>query len=299
MRQQWAWSLSSILLTACAGTGGQAPIPPEPPRKVAGYDHVSESPRLRFAWNEGAISGEGLEFLTRVGERHVARLRERLRDVPDHRITVILEGPAERPDGSWGRPHVDGLGRVHLYRYGPTHHDYQGAFAHELVHAMRIGRMPHHDWFFEEGLAEFLALRVDDDLRGFPWYGYPVDLVAGQWLDSGAAIPLATLRRDHRRVNGPCRAQAYALRSAFFDWLGRAHGDGPVLEMAHRARAGKLEDYSAIFGEPFEDLAADWHAALEESFREMENAAERARAYRKETPIQYMPVCDETGEVRR
>lgn len=260
---------------------------------------VADSANLRFQWQGDAISPEGLELLQRAGEEYFAATCKMLGEAPASRITVLLEGPAQRSDGSRGVPHVDALGRVHLFQFGPTHHDYLGAFAHELVHAIRIGRLPHHDWFFEEGLAEFIALRLKSELRGFPWYGYPVTIVAGQWVESGAELSMTMLRERHARLNMPCRAQAYALRASFFDHLGRKHGDEAVLRMAREPKAGALEDYVKHVGSDFETLADQWRTALLAEYASIEDAAAQAARYRSETPIRYLPVCDSEGSVRR
>jgi hypothetical protein len=194
---------------------------------------------------------------------------------------------------------VDSFGRVHLYRFGPTWHDYTGAYAHELVHAMRFWRMPHYDWFFEEGLAEFIALRIDDDLRGFPWYGYPVDLVAGQWFMRNEAVLMKVIREEHKRVNLPCKAQTYSLRSAFFDYLGREYGDHAVLDMARQDRAGMLEDYQKYLGRDFQSLSIEWRAAVLHSYEAIAHADSLATAYRTTSPIQYNPACDKDGIPQR
>jgi hypothetical protein len=238
-------TIAAVLL-ALSATAANAQIP--------GYDHIAETEHLRFAWNNGAISDEGLAVMKRTGETYYAAIGDMLGEAPGHKLVILIEGPAERPDGSRAYPRVDRWGRVHLYRFGPTYHDYMGAYAHELVHAMRIGRKPHHDWFFEEGLAEFIALRVDDDLRGFPWYGFPVVVAAGQWLAGGEDIPLATLRDKHRAINQPCKAQSYTLRSAFFDHLGKTYGDDAVLAIAKQDTAGAVGDYEKYFGKDFDTL---------------------------------------------
>ncbi len=267
--------------------------------QVPGFDRFAETEHLSFAWNDGAISDEGLEQMKRDGETYYAAIRDMLGDAPGHKILVLIQGPAQRPDGTWAYPRVDMFGRVHLYRFGPTYHDYFGAYAHELVHAMRIGRKPHHDWFFEEGLAEFIALRVDEGLRGFPWYGFPVVVVAGQWLVSGEDIPLRTLRDRHREINLPCKAQSYTLRSAFFDHLGRTYGNEAVLGMAREDAAGALADYEKFLGKGFDALVAEWRAALLAAFEAVEDATEQAARYRSESPIAFMPVCDANGPVQR
>ena len=279
-----------LLLVACATTALA---------QESGYKYFAETEHLRFAWDDTVASGEGIEVMKRDGEKYYAAIKKMLVEVDNKKITVLLEGPAERPDGSWGYPRVDSFGRVHLYRFGPTWHDYQGAFAHEMVHAMRFWRMPHYDWFFEEGLAEFISLRIDESLRGFPWYGYPVDLVAGQWIVRNEAILLKVVKEEHKRVNLPCKAQTYSMRSAFFDYLGRQYGDHAILDMARQDRAGLYEDYQKYLGNLVQPLAIEWRAAVMDSYAKIPNADSLATVYRTQTPIQYMPVCDLNGDVLR
>jgi hypothetical protein len=187
---------------------------------------------------------------------------------------------------------VDGRGRIHLYTFGPGIESYFSPLAHEMVHVFRIGRSPHHDWFTEEGFAEFVALRVDESLAGFPWYDYPVPVVAGQWIANDEAITLSAMRERHDELNLPCKLQTYSLRAAFFDYLGRTYGDRRVIELAQQQRAGADEDYERLFGKPFAKLEAEWRAALIAEYEAIPDAAEQARRYREESPAQYMPVCE-------
>ena len=145
-----------------------------------------ETKRLIIEWGEGTVTNE-IEAAKREGGRFYSALREMLDHEPKSKITILLRGPFEQPDGRRGYPHVDSGGRIHLFRFGPTYRSYFSALAHEMVHVFRRHRRPHADWFFEEGFAEFVALRVDPSLRGFPWYDFPVIVAAGQCEKSGDA----------------------------------------------------------------------------------------------------------------
>lgn len=159
--------------------------------------------------------------------------------------------------------------------------------------------MPHHDWFFEEGFAELVALRVNEGTRGFPWYDFPVDLVAGQWVAADADLPLPMLRERHGELNLPCKLQVYALRGSFFDDLGRRFGDAAMLKMAARERAGALEDYCEILGADLESLAAAWRERLLARYAAIADAAAQAARYRTESPARYQAVCAPDGTVQR
>lgn len=247
--------------------------------------------QLVLQWAPGAISEEGVAYAEDLGERLYAAIAEMTGSEPKFPVTIVFEGPAERPDGTRGYPRVDGWGRIRLYNFGPTHHSYFGALAHEMVHVFRIHRRPHHDWFFEEGFAEFVARRVDDNLGGFPWYGFDPTLVAGQWVATGQDLPLAELRARHEDLNLPCKLQSYALRYSFFDYLGRTFGDDQVIAMSAAEQAGALEDYPGFFGAEFSALTTAWREDLLARYAEIDDRDELARQYRNESPAQYQPVC--------
>jgi hypothetical protein len=197
---------------------------------------------------------------------------------------------------------VDTDGKIHLYRYEASGESYFSALAHEMVHVFRFDQRKQRgqgaavqyatvDWFFEEGFAEFVALRVDSSLGGFPWYDFSVTIVAGQWIANGEDIPLSDLRAKHQALNQPCRAQSYVLRSAFFDYLGKTYGNDAVLEMAGQEGAGELSHYPRFFKKDFSALEAEWREALMTAYRKTDEVDELARRYRRESPIQYAPTC--------
>ena len=261
--------------------------------KTMSLDQAREGEDFDFYWATGGIEPEGLEYGVSQAERYYKAVRDFLGHGPEDKLQILLLGPAEVEGRRRGSPGVDSQGRIRLFRYGPTYHGYYGALPHEMVHSFRIHRAPHHDWYFEEGFAEFVALRVGKSMTGFPWYEAPVTVAAGQWLVRGGGIPLQILREQHREINMACRAQSYTLRSSFFDWLGRTYGDEPILKMASREKAGALEDYETLIGKPFDVLATEWREAVVKAYHELKDADARAETYRTRTPIQYMPVCHE------
>lgn len=265
------------------------------PSPAVEAERRAETDRFVIVALDPSVTDEEVEMAKAKAERFYEAIRDLLGSEPPGKIVIDLEGPAERPDGSWGYPRVDGRGTVHLYRYTDEPESYFNALAHELVHVFRSGRKPHHNWFFEEGFAEFLARRVDPSLDGFPWYGFPVDLVAAQWIATGEEIPLTALRERHRELNLPCKLQSYALRGAFFDWLGRTYGDETLIAMSEAEEAGALADYERRFGKNLEALEREWREALLAAYREDEEAKSLARRYRQESPAQYQPVCPPGG----
>lgn len=249
-----------------------------------------ETDHLRVEWVDGTLPNV-IDTAKREAERFYDAIARILGEEPDHKIIVMLQGPSEQASGERKAPRVDSLGRIELYSFDPSGQSYFSALAHEMVHAFRFDRRADADWFFEEGFAEMLALRVDSSLAGFPWFDFPVDLVAGQWIVSGEAIPLKAMRDRHHDLNIPCRAQTYSLRSSFFDYLGRAYGDSTVVAMAKREKAGAPEDYVKFFGKGFDALAMEWREALLSSYRGIDGAKEQALRYRTESPIRHVPVC--------
>lgn len=263
-----------------------------------------ETGHLIIEWEEGTLRSE-IDAAKTEGERFHAAVGKVLGGAPKGKITVLLRGAAQRTAGEY--PHVDPQGRINLFRFEPSGKSYFGALAHELVHAFRFfqrldaGSAPDVqyqslDWFFEEGLAEFVALRVDPSLGGFPWYDHPVTVVAGQWILGGDEIPLGELRRGSRPLIRACQAQAYSTLGSFFLYLGDRYGDGPLLEMARLDNPGRSEDYLRFFKKEFAALEADWREFLLNQYRKTDQADELARRYRQETPIQYQPVCKKGKE---
>ena len=99
----------------------------------------------------------------------------------------------------------------------------------------------------------------------------------------------------HRSINQPCKAQSYTLRSDFFDYLGKTHGDAAVLKMAAEERVGEPAQYETFFGADLETLEVQWREDLLGRYRSFEVADEQAQRYR-ESPIKYMHVCEEGRE---
>lgn len=258
---------------------------------LAGFASVvglqTETPHLRLVWVEETTE----ELRRRAGETAEALFHEVVSFVgqgPDGKPMVVLRGEARSGQGgARDYSHVDDDGVIHLFRFTPDVDNYFNAFPHELVHALRIGRKDAADWFFEEGFAEFVRLRIDDGTESFPWFGHPVAVVAAGHLVDGTDIPLQALRSRHAELNQPCRAQAYVLRASFFDWLGTRFGDGRVLAMSREANAGLDAHYLQHFGEQFDALAAAWVDDTVSS-----HDAGRFRAYRETTPIRFVPLCD-------
>lgn len=258
---------------------------------LSGFDSVAgrqtETRDLRLVWVEEADEAS-MRTAEAVAQAQFEAVAGLVGMTPDHKPLVVLRGQARSGPGVRGDyPYVDDHGIIHLFRFAPDVRNYFNAFAHELVHALRIERKDGADWFFEEGFAEFVRLRVDDGTEGFPWFGHPVAVAAAGYVVEGTAIPLPALRERHVELNQPCRAQSYVLRAAFFDWLGRRYGDDKVLAMSREDRAGSEAHYLTHFGEPLAALAARW-----EDEARAHHDASAFRAWREDTPIRFVPLCE-------
>ena len=77
---------------------------------------------------------------------------------------------------------------------------YLGPLGRKVVHAFRREWRENRQrrrglaWsFVEEGFAELMAMRLEPDAVCFPTYGFPLEVVIGQWLVNQEAPPLRTL----------------------------------------------------------------------------------------------------------
>ena len=251
---------------------------------------TSGSEHFDIEWRE-TYDADTRASLEAASDRMWSAVTSFIGESPDQKVRLVFGGPSEQPDGRRDYPRVDGNGTIYLFRFTDDPANHLNALDHELVHALRIDRRQRADWFFEEGFAEFVALRSNASREGFPWFGYPVELVAGQWVASGEDLDLVALRDRHRELNGACRAQAYALRSSFFTWLGDTYGDEIVLTAAAERPAGGNGSWVRHFGAPLATLAERWRTDLSAAFKALPDARASAAAYREQSPIRYQRVC--------
>ncbi len=276
--------LLSFLFAVQAGL----PLQGSPP---SGFSESITTEHFAIFWREAETPTDQVEEVKRIAEQSYLQLQAILgeSELPKLQIIIQLEGDAQLGPVRFDAPHVDSQGRIHLYRYSAP--AYTNSLPHELVHALRRWRRRGWDGFSEEGLATYLGLQLAAPVKGYPLYGFPLEIAAGQWLDRGEAIPLKTLRDNHRRLNLPCKAQAYTLRGSFFTYLGAKFGREAVLELADPRRPPRSEHYAQIFGSPFDQLEKGWKVDLLERFRKNPDARALAAQYRKQTPVAEMPVC--------
>jgi hypothetical protein len=128
-----------------------------------------------------------------------------------------------------------------------------------------------------------------------PTYGYPLDVVAGQWIAGGKAIGIDVLMKHHEQLNLRCLIQTYPLRSSFFAYLDDRYGLARVARLAYLEAAVTPAVYAQVFGVPLDRLTSDWTAWASSRFAKIADGQEQARRYREQTPVKYLPHCDPTA----
>jgi hypothetical protein len=177
-----------------------------------------------------------------------------------------------------------------MFRYPDSEGGYWALLAHELVHAFRVDyvlRVEPWNWpsfgFLEEGFAEFVAQLIEPDRRGFPFYGFPEDVVAGQWLVRGEYVPPATLRERHAELNQPCEIQAYPERASWFRFIDEVYGRQAVLDLAYPDSEPTTDVVQALLGVELEQLDQQWDEWLRARYQAYPNADQVAQEFRQRT----------------
>lgn len=251
---------------------------------------------LRIRYDPERVSARAVELAQSVGERDFARVAAFLGEGRFHSpIDVVLGGSGLRADGGYDTPRVDRTGTIFLYKYSAADEGYFTSLPHEMVHVFRRGALS-GDWFIEEAFASWVSDRLAPENPGFPIYGFPIDVVAGQWLSRGDGIPLATLRGRHRELSLQCMAQSYTLRLSFFRYLGDAYGAEAVMNIAYAPRILGREPFATACGKSFAELEEDWRADLLDRYRAVEGAEELAERYRTQTPVASWKICREGSD---
>jgi len=214
--------------------------------------------------------------------------------LPGRKITVILEGDF-RSDRSGG--YIDEQGSVHLSRYRADLGGYFGTLAHEIAHAFRYAYWHQFNvglWdnfgYIEEGFAEFAAIAIHPDKAGFPFYGYPPDVITAQRLIRGEGIPQQVMR-DRHDLNTPCEWQTYPLRASWFRYIEDEYGRDAVLSIAYSEVETTDERVETLLGAPLEQVDAAWEQWLLARYGATPGAAEIAQAYF--TRFGNEPICEE------
>lgn len=257
------------------------------------FSEKTESKHFILQWNTRQSSEKEIEEAAAFAEEVYQKLTDLLgeQNMPSAKLIMTFRGEGVDPETyKKSVPHVDGQGRIHLYRFDSG--GYLGAMAHEMVHAIRVNTQPRWERFFEEGLASALAYYLYPDTKTFARYGYPLDVVAGYWLVSGKGIPLETMRVQHGRLNLKCSFQTYVMREDFFNYLVMNYGIDKLLAYAYSDTVGLVEAYPKYWGKAFSELVTDWESDLRKRYHAYEGAAQLADEYFKSTPVMYSKACE-------
>jgi hypothetical protein len=272
-----ALALVALPLSACAASD-----PADPNAFALRW----ESEHLVLLAHEGAATTAEAEAVMAYGESVHGPITAFLGSarVPHRKVEVLLMGAgADR--------YVDGAGRIVLHRKPAPQGGYLDGLAHELTHALRYDYWQQHGtwgWpsfgFFEDGFAELVAVTVDPDKPGFPFFGVAEDVVAGYWVTSGQAIPHDILRPRNQELNAPCDHQAYTQRASWFRYIDETYGRTRTLAMAY----SPVEVTDAVTGDlvdrSLSELDAEWEEWITARYSAIPNADSLARAYRAWVP---------------
>ncbi len=277
-----------LLLAACGGSTEPEPVIPLE-RESAHFVFESTSAEATAAEMDAGIQ---------LAEQHYAAIESLVgaNRIPAGKVTVILEGDF-RPDRSGG--YIDDEGVAHLSRYRLDLGGYFGSLAHEIAHALRYGywhRFSVGPWdnfgYLEEGFAEYVAIAVHPEKAGFPFYGYPPDVITAERLVRGDGIPQQVMR-DHHELNTPCEWQTYPLRASWFRYIEDEYGREAVLSIAYSEVQTTDERIEAVLGATLEQVDAAWEGWLLARYAAVPGAAEIAQPYFDRFGNQ--PIC-EAGE---
>jgi hypothetical protein len=267
--------LACLLLAGCGDS-----TPTEPPAPL-----IRESTHFRFVSTTANATTAEIETGIQQAETHFTAISGLVgaSRMPTGRITVRLEG--DKIPGRTGG-YVDGEGAVHLYRYRPDLGGYFGILAHELAHAVRYDywlSRNYSTWdnggFVEEGFAEYVAQQVHPEKLGFPFYGFPEDVVTGHRLILGETIPFPLLRERHEELNTLCEWQAYPQRASWFRFVDEMFGRQAVLEIAYSEVETTSQMMEDLLGTELEQVDVDWEDWLLARYAAIQGAAEIAAAY--------------------
>jgi hypothetical protein len=209
---------------------------------------------------------------------------------PKSKIHIWLQGKMDR--GSY----VDFDG-IHLNRYNEADGGYLAVLAHEITHAYMVPwyiEMEAWNWptygFFFEGIAEYVAQNVDSQKQGFPFYGFPEDVVVGDLLVTNTYIPCDLLRTSHEDYNEPCDLQVHPQRASWIRHMDEVFGRETLLSVVFPEIEPENEFIDSLTGVSLIELDAMWETWIIQKYNSIQNAQAIADAYHDKTSW-YTP-CD-------
>ncbi len=243
-----------------------------------------------FTWNVDETSAEEIEYASGFCEKIYTEVANLIGEdrMPEGRIQVSFKGEGMQTNGRKIPPNVDSSGRINLYRFRQG--GYLDAFAHELVHAIRINSIPNWERFFEEGFASAIADVVYPEKTGFPLFGYERSKITSYLMQQDYFISLSEMRLKHRELNLRCQLQTYIPREDFFCYLRETYGTEKLLEFSNSNRTNEIGLYEEIWKKSFDELETEW----EKYTLELHSAEEVMRIgeeYFEKTSAKYIPIC--------
>ena len=257
------------------------------------FDSQREGDHFVYQWNAFQTSNAEIDEAEALAEEvfaHLTRIfgSERM---PENKLIITFRGEGvDREKGKKRTPHVDNQGRTHLYRFEMG--GYLSPLPHELVHAVRVGMGLNWQGFFEEGIASGIAYHLYPERKGFPRFGYSLDLIAGHWLSSNRGIPIMKMMVQHSRLNLKCQLQTYVTREDFFNYLIKEFGISKMVDLAYSDLVGSNDGYQKYFGKKLEALVEDWQADLTKRYKAIDQPEIQLSQYFNHTSARYIPVCE-------
>ncbi len=257
-----------------------------------GFEKTAESQHFKYFWNPVHVNKEELDTAFHFCEQIYERMAKALgKDrMTAKKLIVTFNGEGLVPNRPKRAPNVDRYGRIHLYRFNDG--GYFAAFAHELVHAIRVTEVANWERFFEEGVASAFSDLIYPEKMGFPLFGYPRAQIAAYLLQRPDNIPLQIMREKHLQLNMKCQLQSYILREDFFCYLIEKYGSDKLINFAYSNEVGQLNGYESTWGHSFDKLIQDWEQHLKTLYP-FEQIETLGQEYLQNTPAKYIPICDE------
>jgi hypothetical protein len=242
-----------------------------------------ESTNIRLESTTAHATPGEMETVIAVAETLLVRLSDFVgtNNMPSNKIHIVLDGNWRSPG-----PYTEADGTIHLFRYPDDQGGYRALLAHELVHSTRKDyQQSASTWrwqtfgFFEEGFAEFVAMRIDPEKTSFPLFGYDEDAIVGHWVVNSEHVPMNVLRMYHSELNLLCQYQAYPTRSSWFRHLHDIYGKDAVLNLAYTEVEPTTDAVRAMTGIGLEELDSRWEQWVAARYAEMPDASAIAEEY--------------------